>query len=58
MPSEFAQLIVDIEAEASADGRRAMREMEQLREEFRVASAQVGAVNRHTETRNAITAPE
>jgi hypothetical protein len=43
MPSEFAQLIVEIEAEASAHGRRATREMEQLREEFRVASARIGA---------------
>jgi hypothetical protein len=34
MPSDFTQLIADIEREAHDEGPRAVRELEQLREEF------------------------
>lgn len=34
MSSDFAQLIADIEREAHEEGPRAIRELEQLREEF------------------------
>lgn len=38
MSTDFKQLIADIEQEARAEGPEAMRELEQLREEFRLAS--------------------
>jgi hypothetical protein len=41
VPSDFAQLISGIEREAREDGSRAVRELEQFREEFRLAAARI-----------------
>lgn len=35
MPADLAQLVADIESEARDEGPQAIRELEQLREEFR-----------------------
>lgn len=39
MPSDFTQLITDIEREAQDEGPRAVRELEQFREEFKVSAS-------------------
>jgi hypothetical protein len=46
MPSDFTQLIADIEREAQNEGPLAVRELEQLREEFEGVAAdfETGAV--------------
>jgi hypothetical protein len=41
MPSDFARLISDIEREAREEGPRAVRELEQFREEFGLAAARI-----------------
>ena len=53
MPSDFTQLIADIEREAHAEGPRAVRELERLRGEFRLASAHVGIISGLPEGREA-----
>jgi len=42
MPSDFDQLIVDIEREADEEGPQAVRELERFREEFGLAGARIG----------------
>jgi len=42
MPSDFTQLIADIEREAQDEGPRAESELEQLREEFKVERVDAG----------------
>jgi hypothetical protein len=42
MPSDFDQLIADIEREAHEEGPEAVRELERFREEFGLAGARIG----------------
>jgi hypothetical protein len=42
MSTDFDQLIASIEQEARDEGPQAVRELEQLREEFGLASARIG----------------
>ena len=42
MSTDFDQLIAGIEQEARDEGPQAVRELEQLREEFGLASARIG----------------
>jgi hypothetical protein len=41
MPSDFARLISGIERETREDGLRAVRELEQFRDEFRLAAVRI-----------------
>jgi hypothetical protein len=41
MSTDFHQLIADLEREAQNEGAPAVRELEQLREEFSLASAKI-----------------
>jgi DNA-binding Xre family transcriptional regulator len=57
LPSDFDQLIADIEREAHEEGPEAVRELEQFREEYGLAGARIGTAGSSPGSREAADAP-
>ncbi|MGH2878485.1 MAG: hypothetical protein ACRDK4_02620 [Solirubrobacteraceae bacterium] len=52
MSTAFENLIAEIEREARDEGPRAVRELEQFRDEFKLAAAEIGSSDANMRSRN------